>query len=138
MPEIALIRAVAEVAQSRVGWIHGGRDDLTHQEEQLALATKSDLIRDAETRFTLAMSAPEIHFDQIAGVDLVGNGVGDLLDSTLSRLASKGVRHVCRTMLTQPNDPLQVARVIVPTLEHFDHHTHRVGRRLHEAIVANG
>jgi ribosomal protein S12 methylthiotransferase accessory factor len=133
--EIALVRAITEAVQSRLSWIHGGRDDLARQFQDFARLSIAD-----PTHVVLGQMAAirergeRIDFRATPDGDLESWSVTEAVAKTIERLQSNGIRHVCRVIFTQPDDPLAVVRVIVPRLEYLNRYSHRVGPRLHEFI----
>lgn len=133
--QIALVRALTEAVQSRLSWIHGGRDDLAEQAAEFAAVPARQTGQVATARFVAARDAADaIDFEQAPEGALDCDSVEDALDVTMARLQDAGVRHVCRIVYTQPRDPVAVVRMVVPTLEYLDRHSHRVGPRLHQLI----
>ncbi|HSU17055.1 YcaO-like family protein [Longimicrobium sp.] len=132
--EIALLRAVTEAVQSRLSWIHGGRDDLLAPSLQVA-EQRTALARQASEQFRAHQSQGE-RMDYDAVPELAGDAssVDEALAAAMERLLERGVRHVCLVNLSRPGEPLQVVRVIVPRLEYLDRESHRVGPRLQAFI----
>ena len=132
--EVAITRAITESLQSRLSFIHGGRDDLTdaydrydgwpakrrlaHAERLIALASR----RDAMIRFG----------------EVVADPVPSNLDALWAALVSAVMRvhptRVLRVTYTPPSLPLQVVRILVPGLEFFSMACARVGRRLGDHV----
>jgi ribosomal protein S12 methylthiotransferase accessory factor len=132
--EIALIRAITEAAQSRLSWIHGGRDDLEAPRLRNDAIPESILAKAAAVEFHRVSHRTEAtDYDQIPDAADESRTVDDALGNTMKRLRDCGIRKVCRVALTIADEPLQVLRIIVPKLEHMEpHSSHRCGRRLHE------
>jgi ribosomal protein S12 methylthiotransferase accessory factor len=129
---VAFVRAVAEAAQSRLSFIHGGRDDLTRHHEQFAgwsFARKRAFV----TRVVVRASAGEpIAFTEVEDHAREATTIARALSLLVARLAAAGLRRVYRVCLTRPDEKLQVVRMIVPGLELFNETTQRVGFRIRE------
>ena len=112
--EIALARALAEAAQSRLTFISGARDDLWRAEYQ-------------------AFLDPRTHANWLRRIDAEGDGedfrrigshrgetLADDIAWELERLRAVGIEEVVVVDLTRPEFGVAVARVIVPGLEGID------------------
>ncbi|HSU17054.1 YcaO-like family protein [Longimicrobium sp.] len=132
--EIALLRAISEAAQSRMSWIHGGRDDLVELDEQLAAVPMKERVRGAAAEFARYAGGAEVDYAEAETRPPPVASIDQALDHTLERVLAAGLRHVCRVAFTPPDEPLQVVRVVVPGMEYFDRSSRRVGPRLHEHI----
>lgn len=130
LPEVALIRAITEAVQSRLTAIHGGRDDLERPEARISHLEAGDEEEVAFSRFqSLQASSDRAHFDANAGMR-APTSIEDALGDVIDRLLECGIRHVCRIILTAPDEEVCVVRVIVPKLEYFEPHFPRIGPRL--------
>jgi ribosomal protein S12 methylthiotransferase accessory factor len=114
--DVALIRAIAEAAQSRLTYIAGARDDLRSSSySEPSSQALLDLARDAwETkvggrRFDEVPTALQSSFEQ------------DLL-YLLERLCACDLHQAITVNLTRPPFDIPVVRVIVPGLEGDDDH----------------
>jgi ribosomal protein S12 methylthiotransferase accessory factor len=132
---IALTRAVCEALQSRLSFIHGGRDDLTKRYDEFRGWEQSQI--GEYTNYLIeraSYSGRSISFDAVPGP---GDGVRNLntifhiLTDTLDRA---GIDRICRVVYTRPEDPLHVVRIIVPKLEFYDPSNRRVGSRLRDYV----
>jgi ribosomal protein S12 methylthiotransferase accessory factor len=119
--EIAVTRALTEAAQSRLSFIHGGRDDLTDWESYFA--ERAGTVRQAR-------QCPECRFEDIPTLDAGSADLQNCFDALIAALNGAGIRTVLRVALTRPDEPLQVVKILVPGLEEFDSFTPRVGKRL--------
>jgi ribosomal protein S12 methylthiotransferase accessory factor len=125
---IAFVRAVAEAAQSRLSFIHGGRDDLTSVHDRFrgwTLSRKRAFVKDVVRR---ASQGTPIPLDAVAEHPL-----GSIDDCEALLLAK--LPRVYRVILC--DDDLKVVRVIVPGLELFNESSTRVGKRLRDHARAS-
>jgi ribosomal protein S12 methylthiotransferase accessory factor len=132
--DIALVRAVTEAAQSRVAFIHGGRKVPASQVTN-STAEETQLVRQhmqgvSDSR--QKTSLPDIPDPGFA------NTLEEQFDLVISRLRRVVQEPVYRVVLTPPDSPLQVVRLIVPLLENLKESRVRVGRRLKASIDALG
>lgn len=130
-PAVALLRALTEVAQSRLHRIAGLRNDLTAEAYHERPATAAgaivlDALTDAAPGRSLA-NTPCFSSDD----------VGEDVRWLLRRLQARGFGRVLAVDLTRPELGLPAVRVIVPGLEWDDNHPHyRPGARAREAARA--
>lgn len=129
---VAFVRAVAEAAQSRLSFIHGGRDDLDAVHTRYrgwSARRKRAFVARVVTRASrgerVSMLSVEDHGETAATVERCEQLV-------LRRLAALGMGRAYRVAFCAPEDDLQVVRVIVPRLEMFDEGVARVGARLRD------
>jgi ribosomal protein S12 methylthiotransferase accessory factor len=109
--EVALLRALTEAVQVRLGYIVGTREDITpisyhpqHLENAIYRA-----------RVLLGAVATQRSFEAIPSRDF--DLFEDEIDWLLSRLSAAGARQAIAVDLTHPEFGLAVARVVVPGLE---------------------
>ncbi|MDO1583507.1 YcaO-like family protein [Rhizobium oryzicola] len=115
----AMIRALTEVAQSRLTYISGARDDVFPETYSRPLAPDTQMLFEAEPH------APEDYpaFDEI-------DSPSSLLESLLHRLKMMRINSVIAVQLHAPDLPVAVVKVIVPDLENPDGaRRHRWGPR---------
>lgn len=119
----AFVRAVTEAAQARCLVVAGARDDLFETQRSAGLRRSGTVVRPAA--------------DQITDVIDAGTGgvLGDL-EWMVGRLVDAGFPRVIVLRHTDPGDPVQVARVIVPGLEGYPFAYARTGRRGREYAAA--
>jgi ribosomal protein S12 methylthiotransferase accessory factor len=135
--EIALVRAITEAVQSRLSWIHGGRDDLAAQAEEFAARSTEDLGQAIAARFaSLRDRGDQEDFGDVADGECECSSIAGALQTLVERLQRASIRHLCQIALTEPDYPLAVVRIVVPRLEYLAHNSHRLGPRLH-AFVRN-
>ena len=132
--DVALVRAVTEAAQSRVAFIHGGRNvpasqvvDSTSDEGQLVRRHIQGVSDPRKQTSLRDIPHPAFSGTQEQQLDLV-----------ISRLRGVVQEPIYRVVLTSPESPLQVVRLVVPLLESFKESRVRVGRRLKASIDALG
>ena len=128
-PEIAMIRALTEAAQSRLVIIAGARDDIfRHEELSMKLADDDGAVEryertpatlDARDRAAVTTSSFE----------------GDL-GVLLARLAGAGIGQVIAVDLTHEEIGLPVVRVIVPGLEGYMSQHYEPGPRARAFVAA--
>jgi ribosomal protein S12 methylthiotransferase accessory factor len=129
---VAFVRAVAEAAQSRLSFIHGGRDDLVDTYARFrgwSALRKREFVRGVVEGFAKGQRIPlgsvDDHSDTVTTVEQCERFV-------LGRLAALGFDQVYRVAFCRPEDDLQVVRVIVPRLEFFSESVFRIGPRLRD------
>lgn len=122
-PEIALLRALTEVAQSRLTQIHGARED----------TVVADMRRQIGYERTKRLNGywfrenGDIPFNQLPGYSS-----DDLLVDirhVCDRIVSAGYDRVIVSDLTQPDIGVPVVRVVVPGLEVYAMDQERIGDR---------
>jgi ribosomal protein S12 methylthiotransferase accessory factor len=130
--ENALVRAVAEAAQSRVAFIHGGRKVRT---SRLDAQQEVQLVR--QHMKGVSDSRGKILLSDVP--DLATEGTLDQkLDTVIERLRRVVQEPIYRVVFTEPDSPFQVVRLVVPLLENFKESKVRVGRRLKARIDSLG
>jgi ribosomal protein S12 methylthiotransferase accessory factor len=134
----ALVRAVTEAAQSRVAFIHGGRKvpaSRTASPAADAQPGEAELVR----QHMLGVSDPrgQMLLTDIPDLAVAGT-LQQKLDAVLGRLRRVVQRPIYRVVLTPPESPLQVVRVVVPLLENLKVTRVRLGPRLKATIDACG
>jgi ribosomal protein S12 methylthiotransferase accessory factor len=124
-PEIALIRALTEAAQSRLTQIHGAREDTVKAEANRRLGY--DRVK-GMNRMWFSASEVTRGVQEYAGLDST-----DMLDDVylvIERLRAMGFRHAVAVDLTRKELDLPVVRVVVPGMEVFAVDEERRGCRL--------
>lgn len=133
--EVALTRAVCEALQSRLSFIHGGRDDLTDRYQRFKRwPIKSRTEYAKKLLAQVSRSGSGIHFGRIRDRSEVAVDLQSALETLLDALAGNGFRRVLRVIYTPQKSPLQVVRIIVPGLECFTETTARIGLRLRNYV----
>jgi ribosomal protein S12 methylthiotransferase accessory factor len=133
--EIAATRAVCEALQSRLSFIHGGRDDLIKRYDLFAGMSDSErtdyakrLQRDVSRRDVIA------DFEEIPDRSDLVTDLSTALELMLDMLERNAVRRVLRVVFTTPDHALQVLRVLAPGLECFNPASTRIGVRLRDYV----
>jgi len=111
---IALFRALAEAAQSRLTYISGSRDDLGRDAYEHSLTPK---ILQSE-RAQMEIQAPTRCFSDIHNFD--SDTFNEDIDWELDRLRSVGITSVVVFDLTMAGLGIPVVRVVIPGLEPRD------------------
>lgn len=125
--QIAVLRALTEVAQSRLTQIHGAREDTDTADvrRKIGYERTKRLNRhwftDGDTLEFAAM--PSFDSD-----DFLTD-----INRVLDRLAAAGLSRVVVVDLTRPEIGIPVVRVVVPGLEIYAVDQDRIGRRCHDA-----
>ena len=134
--QIALTRAVCEALQSRLSFIHGGRDDLVERYERFKHLTRQARAAYAEKLLAeISRNGSYMLFYRIRGRRSdVPADLESAQEALLSALARNGFRHALRVVYTPTDFPLQVVRIQVPGLECFTETTARVGLRLRDYV----
>jgi thioglycine synthase len=125
--EIAAIRALTEVAQSRATQIHGAREDT----KETHFLSKIGYERTKRLNKIWFEENPEVSFS-----DIPSYHTDDFLKDIqiiLEQLKKAGLNRVLVVDLTRPEIGMPVVRVIVPGLEHYAMDTERIGERCRRA-----
>ncbi len=131
---VAITRAVTEALQSRLSFIHGGRDDLADAHARYAAWTPARRVAHAEQVIALAArSEPTVAFDEVEAPP-PSRTLAGLVASMTAAIQQVHATRVLRVCYTPPSLPLQVVRVLVPGLEFFTMTSGRVGRRLGDHV----
>ena len=126
-PDLATLRALTEVAQSRATQIHGAREDTTTGD--LRRAVGYDRARRLNRYWFEAKR-------EVAAPAIPSMGTDDFLadiEAMLARLAAVGLDRVVAVDLSRPETGLAVARVVVPGLECYAMDPERRGGRCRDA-----
>jgi ribosomal protein S12 methylthiotransferase accessory factor len=133
--DIAMSRAVTECFQSRLSFIHGGRDDLqdryTFFNDWTAQATRDYASRLIDETFCTDSA---IDFADIPDLALSIASVDEALESLIARAKRVDGARVLRVRYTSDDQPLQIVRVIVSKFEFFTEATARIGHRLRDYV----
>ena len=128
---IAMVRAASEAVQSRLAYIHGGRDDLidgynlykdwSYQQKVEKYQTISSNVLTMDNAINFA-DIPELKtpFDTLAAY----------LQYVQRMLQDLGFSHILRVVYTDPAEPIQVVKIIIPKMEFFTQKNKNIGRRI--------
>ena len=131
LKDIAAVRAISEAAQSRISWIHGGRDDLTLRTGFFDAAGKINEMASLRKLRVLAHSKTmAIAYSNIDDLANEVTSVGSAWSGLLRAISRVGITQVIRVVLSRPDDGIFVVKIVVPKLEAFEPHLKRVGPRL--------
>ena len=131
LSRVALLRAASEAIQSRLSFIHGGRDDLTDAFRGLRnLSEEQKQQHFRQLHEALQGGEQHLSADAIADVPFDTSSPQSFLGDLAAHLQAKGFRDIWTVALTPAEEPLQVVKVIVPGLEHYSRHNKRIGPRL--------
>lgn len=125
--EIAMIRALSEVAQSRATQIHGAREDAT-------LAQFREMMGYDRVKRMNAYWFKGDEYEPAA--DVASCSTDDFktdIEEIISRLVAVGLDRVIVCDLTDPDLQIPVVRVVVPGLECFTIDNERRGQRCRDA-----
>ena len=124
---IAVLRALTEVAQSRLTQIHGAREDTTDADFRKTIGYE----RTKRMNRYWFQSEKQVFFEEIHSHD-TDDFLSDIRYVTAA-LGRSGLDRVIVCDLTRPEIGVPVVRVVVPGLEVFAMDQERVGRRCGEA-----
>jgi ribosomal protein S12 methylthiotransferase accessory factor len=137
LKEIALTRAVCEALQSRLSFIHGGRDDLVKRYSRFKRASDKARAGYAEKLLgRVSRNGTYVRFGNLPDHSTTITDLPSALNVLLHTLARNGFKRVLRVVYTPSHLPLQVLRILVPRLECFTETTARVGVRLRDHVKA--
>ncbi|WP_280379562.1 YcaO-like family protein [Nocardia wallacei] len=134
---ISAVRAISEAAQSRLTFIHGGRDDIIDRYSKFEGldGRAAELRAVAISRSRVTDQARSMSFDSVSTTTShMTESIDDALGLLRDKLGRSGIERVYRYVLSPPDVPLAVVRVIAPGLEHFKPDFHRVGPRLAQFV----
>ena len=123
-PEVAILRALTEVAQSRATQIHGARED----------TVRADFARTAgyERMKRINKHYFEEEDEKINLSDIENRSTDSItqdIDIVLDELKANEIEHVLYYDLTRPELDVSVVRVIIPTMELYSIDQSRAGYR---------
>jgi ribosomal protein S12 methylthiotransferase accessory factor len=128
---VAFIRAVTEAAQSRLSFIHGGRDDLVTHAARFRGWGRSRKLAHVKRVVSRATRGSRVSY---ATLPKAGEprSVERWESFVLERLMHAGFHEAYRVPFCRHKDELQVVRVVVPRLELFSESVRRLGPRLRD------
>ena len=123
-PEVAILRALTEVAQSRATQINGARED----------TVRADFAREAGyermkriNKFYFKQEDEQVNLKDIE--NKATTSIGEDLDIVKEELVSNEIKHVLYHDLTRPELDVSVVRVIIPEMEMYAIDPSRAGYR---------
>lgn len=124
-PEVAVIRALTEVAQSRATQIHGTREDTIRavfmRKAGYERMKKINNHWFDEQRKTINLSEIE---------NKSGKSFKEDIETSVNEIGKNGLKNILYVDLTRPEIQIPVVRVIIPGLEVYSVDTERRGKRL--------
>lgn len=133
--DIAIVRAITEAAQARLSHIHGGRDDIIRRHQMFHRNGPKEGRENSKFRKRLARADRVASYVDTADYSETCLTLEDAWQCVNLKLRRAELGPVCFVPFTSDNAPLQVARVVVPGLEHFEPELHRVGPRMLRAFA---
>ena len=127
---IALTRAVTEVAQSRLVFLHGARKPESWDNS----AAEADRVRQQFEK--ISRNIPAIRFENIPELPVTAT-IAAQWAAAVGCLRRVVDRPIWRVIYTSDEGPLHVVRLVVPTMEHFSRSTMRIGPRLRAELEAS-
>ncbi len=123
-PEVAILRALTEVAQSRATQINGARED----------TVRADFAREAGyermkriNKFYFKQEENQINLSDIENKSTTS--ITEDINITKDELISNDIKHILYTDLTRPELDVSVVRVIIPEMEIYAIDQNRAGYR---------
>jgi len=132
---IAMVRAITECIQSRLSFVHGGRDDLIndyHYYGKISEEKRHQLFE--ETVHKVKTSRTNITYPDIPEKTWDYQDLDELLSQLLGHLYKLDFNQVLQAVHTKPEDLIQVVKVIIPGMEFFTPGNRRVGDRLNRFL----
>ena len=117
--EVALIRAITELSQTRAANIQGARDDL----RKITYSPNDEIYKRKWQFMRSEFAGEKSNKNQISFCDLARYKNDDILDDInliLNKLKLAGLKRVIIVDLTNPKIDIPVVRAIVPRLETFE------------------
>ena len=116
-PEVAVIRALTEVAQSRATQIHGTRED----------TIRADFMRKSGYRHYFQKEEETINLGDIE--DKSSHSIKRDIETSIEEVRKAGFNQILYTDLTREEIGINVARVIIPKAELYSLDEERLGTR---------
>ncbi|MFA6213324.1 MAG: YcaO-like family protein [Candidatus Obscuribacterales bacterium] len=136
--QIAAVRALTEACQSRLSFIHGGRDDLIDRYELFGRMSASEQIQfETQLAAKIKRADQRIGFAEIPDYSNSIMSISSAYDFLQKRLQDNGFDEIYLVNFNLPSDDLHVLRMIIPKLEAFDRLSPRIGSRLAEFAKKN-
>jgi ribosomal protein S12 methylthiotransferase accessory factor len=132
--QVAMVRAITEAAQSRLSYIHGGRDDLSERAAWFAEREAGVEAREVAKLRQKALNRQQ-EISCAAVPDHACHEIAPALSLLQQKLAEQQIKQVLYVELSPPESELKVVKVIAPGLECFNAASRRVGPRLHQHLL---
>lgn len=132
--EVAVKRALTEVAQSRLTQIHGAREDTTTADVSRIMGYEW-MRKKNEHWFS---TSEDKDFESVNSFSSDSNDFLDDIKYTVERIRRAGLERVVVVDLTREEIGMPVVRVIVPGLEMYAVDGDRIGRRCKDARKKSG
>ena len=123
-PEIAVLRALTEVAQSRATQINGARED----------TVRADFAREAGyermkriNKYYFRQEEEQVDFRDIENKSTTS--INEDIEIVKNELIANDIKHILYTDLTRPELDISVVRVIIPEMELYAIDPNRAGYR---------
>lgn len=123
-PEIAVLRALTEVAQSRATQINGARED----------TVRADFAREAGyermkriNKYYFRQEEDQVDFRDIENKSTTS--INEDIEIVKNELIANDIKHILYTDLTRPELDISVVRVIIPEMELYAIDPNRAGYR---------
>ena len=123
-PEIAVLRALTEVAQSRATQINGARED----------TVRADFAREAGyermkriNKYYFRQEEEQVDFRDIENKSTTS--INEDIEIVKDELIANDIKHILYTDLTRPELDISVVRVIIPEMELYAIDPNRAGYR---------
>jgi ribosomal protein S12 methylthiotransferase accessory factor len=130
-PEVAGVRALTEAIQSRATIIHGGRDDLAEVLDNKRVLSWERMEAVYQHAKRLIEKDPPLPFSALPDLSPHAPSIGAAIALLGRRLREAGFPWLLRVVLTPPDHPVTVVRVLVPRFERYGHHNSTsIGPRL--------
>jgi YcaO-like protein with predicted kinase domain len=126
---VAIMRAVTEVAQSRLTQIHGAREDTTTADVRRIMGYEW-MRKQNEHWFEIS---EEEDLESVESFSVDNDDFLDDIKHAMARLKAGGLERVIVVDLTREEIGVPVVRVIVPGLEMYGVDGERIGRRCRNA-----
>ena len=124
-PEVAVIRALTEVAQSRATQIHGTREDTV----RAVFMRKAGYERMKRiNKHWFGESQSEVDLREIRNYS--GKSFKEDIETSQKLLGKEGFKDVLYVDLTRPEIQIPVVRVLIPEMELFSVDVNRAGKRV--------
>ncbi|MFK3969281.1 YcaO-like family protein [Pseudomonas sp. NPDC087358] len=137
--DIAAVRGLAEAAQSRLSYIHGGRDDLIERFKYFSVdGRQAELEAVARLRHDVNDTHQAVDYSSIEDANHKIHSIDSALECLLERLRNNGFSQVLRVVLSKKDSPLAVVKIVIPGMESFQPALKRAGRRLSRYIASEG